>query len=195
MSGRVGPARALAGLVVMAAIAVAGCARTFGNYYWPDKCEPKGLDAAKDLEKAPMWVPGSAESARVGTTSCKAHHHPDDMDRLCAVGEKAGVTSSDLAMRTALQLSRVELQRRVRSALETMLDGQQPGGGQGLDALAFQITAATGKVADTWVSPNCTAFALTELQLEHFEMVIQPADVSDQARTRILARARAAFEE
>ncbi len=179
----------------VALLASAGCTRTLGNYYWPDACASQELDAAKELEGAPMWVPGSAESARVGTTSCKAHLHPEDMDRLCAVGRTDGIASSDLAMRTAIQKSKVDLHAQVRGALETMLAGTPPGGGQGLDALALQITTATGKVADTWVSPNCTAFALTELELEHFMMVIQPADVSAAARSRILAGARAAFEE
>ncbi|MDJ0851183.1 MAG: hypothetical protein QNK04_22650 [Myxococcota bacterium] len=119
------------------------------------------------------------------------------MDRLCAVGRTEGIDTRRLARNTAIEASRRQLRAEVRGALESMLAGTSPGGGQGLDTLARRITDATGRLAEdgTWESPNCTVYALTELELDHFMMVIEPADVSPAARSRIQAGARAAFEE
>jgi hypothetical protein len=189
------PAPAPLILAAASLVLLGGCARTLGNFYWPDKCESAGRSASDDLELAPMWVPGSHESARVGTSSCKAHLAPDDFDRLCAVGAVDGIASSDLAMSTAIQAGRRDLEQKVRAALVSMLDGTPPGGGKSLDTLAFEIADATGKVADTWVSPNCDAYALTELELDHFLLLIEPADVSGAARSRIEAGARDTFLE
>lgn len=179
-------------LLLASMFAAPGCARLFGCNQAPDKCESKGLSAAKDLETAPMWVPDPAEG---DTSNCKAHRRVEDRDRLCAVGVQAGIESTNLALATARQHSFRDLERKLRASLVVMLDGTEPGGGKDLDTLAAEISEAAGKVAETWVSPNCTNYVLTELGLDDFMLSIESADLSPAARLRVEAGARAAFEE
>lgn len=177
----------LAIVAASALLNLSGCAQLFGEYQRPTVCKSKNVSASAALKDAPVWVPGSPmregkpESGICGDGSVH-------LDRLCVVGDVANVSSIDQdegkARRKSLRMLGEELDKRMRR----VLGGSAPP--DAVTAASDQMRDSIGRVTDTWLSPNCTAYAIAEVETADFELVVRGPSLSADAKTLLLDNAR-----
>lgn len=182
--------RSLLRLAVACALATSalGCARTFGAFPAPEVCEPRTCAAGSELEKAPAWVPGSPTGAHMpdGCVGGDGSHHSD---RLCVVGEFAteGTVSVVQTLGTVKQRSLRLLGEKLAERLGQVLGPDVAA--EKVTALSKQLRDSVGRVTDTWISANCTAYAIAEVRLADFELVIEGPQLTATERASLVAAA------
>lgn len=168
-------------------LALPGCTGLGGKFQPVGKCSPQGVSPTAALAKAPAWVPGSPTGSHMPTSGCiggDGSHYPD---RLCAVAEIEHVdaidTATDLAREKSLRLLTEKLEHRLRDAVGPATPSEQ------IIELSQQLMAVISRTTGTWRSPNCTTYAIAEIQLADFQFVIQGPSVSTEVRAVLLSNA------
>ena len=184
--------RQLIAVAALALLATSGCAKLFGKFEPVTECKPKGVSAAADLEEAPIWVTGSPRRASMPTTGCIGGDGSHHSDRLCVVGKVENFPSIRQAELTArkksLRVLGQELEARLGGALAGASPQPQPAE---VKAFSKQLRDSIGRVTGTWQSPNCTMYAIAELELEDFVLVVEGPALSAGARALLVQQADA----
>ena len=176
----------------LALLATFGCALFGGDFEPPTVCESEGVSAAADLEDAPIWVTGSPQRANMPTTGCIGGDGSHHADRLCVVAAVEGLTSVQQAELTARKKSERLLGEELEARLGAVLAGASPQPPSAeIKAFSKQLRDSIGHVTGSWQSPNCTMYAIAELELDDFKFVVEGPALSAGARALLLQQADA----
>lgn len=150
-------------------------------------------------------TPGSQMSASVAgapawaTGDCRKYFGEQAV--ICGVGTVSGVSSPSLARNAAMGRGRTEIARYLQVRVKSILtDYQAAKGGlteQVIEDNSKQITDMTlsgTRMAEYWIAPDGTYYALMTLGLEEFKSSIQQApNIQEPIRQAVLASAGKAF--
>lgn len=155
--------------------------------------------ASEGLAAAPDWV----------VTGCGRDRSAGE--QLCGVGSASGPRDTSLLRRVALDRARGEVARRLSSGLRSLLEdyastpegtlalGRAAQGERRIAELSQKISELTlsgVEMADSWVSPYGTFYALVALDVDTFsERVRRMQPLSEPLRQAVARRAKAAFTD
>ena len=165
--------------------------------------EPKPIEQVMggEFKGAPDWV----------TKGCSVYYKEKKTPTICGVGSVGGSRNVSLMRSTATARARTELARSIEVKVRAMLKDYQATttGGQDFGTSAAdeqnivdvskQITNMTlsgTELADTWISPNGTFYALVTMDVDKFKDTISKmGNLSDSVRKAVEERADKAFGE
>jgi hypothetical protein len=151
--------------------------------------EPAAANTA--LAGAPKWV----------TSDCRRHFGDTPEPVICGVGAVSDVSSPTLARNAAMGRGRTEIARYLEVRIKSILtDYQAQAGGvseQTIEENTKQITDVTlsgTRMAENWVAPDGTYYALMTLGLTDFTNSVEAVPgISESVRQVILQNATKAF--
>jgi hypothetical protein len=143
------------------------------------------------LAGAPSWV----------TSDCRKHFGNTAEPVICGVGAVSDVKSPTLARNAAMGRGRTEIARYLEVRVKSILtDYQAQAGGvseQVIEENSKQITDVTlsgTRMAEYWVTPDGTYYALMTLGLTEFRTSVEGAQgISEPVRQVVLQNAAKAF--
>lgn len=143
------------------------------------------------LAGAPAWVTGD----------CRKHFGQTANEVICGVGAVSDVKSPTLARNAAMGRGRTEIARYLEVRVKSILtDYQAQAGGvseQVIEENSKQITDVTlsgTRMADYWVAPDGTYYALMTLGLTEFRTSVEQVQgISEPVRQVVLQNATKAF--
>jgi hypothetical protein len=155
----------------------------------PAGSSASGASLSASLAGAPAWA----------TSDCRKHF--DRQNVICGVGTVSGVGSPSLARNAAMGRGRTEIARLLQVRVKSILkDNQSVSGGktdQVIEESSKQITDLTlsgTRMAEYWISPDGTYYALMTLGLDDFRQSVSHASAIDEPiRTVVLENAAKAF--
>jgi hypothetical protein len=138
---------------------------------------------------APAWVTGD----------CRQHFVQQQV--ICGVGTASGFASASRAKNAAMVRGRAEiaqlLQMRVKSILTDYQNSSGAVDGQAIEENSNQITEISlngTRVAEHWIAPDGTFFALMVLGIDDFKSSVQEVfGIAEPARQAVLQNAPKAF--
>jgi hypothetical protein len=106
------------------------------------------------------------------------------VDHLCVVADVPDVSSIAQGEGTVRQKSLRLLGEELSVRMGRVLGGSATP--ERVTAFSKELRDAIGGVTDTWISPNCTAYAIAEVELTDFELVVRGPTLSSEARALLL---------
>jgi hypothetical protein len=150
---------------------------------------PEGTSAKASLAGAPAWATGD----------CRKNFEQPNV--ICGVGTVSGVASPSLSRNAAMGRGRTEIARLLQVRVKSILkDNQSVAGGlttQTIEEDSKQITDLTlsgTRMAEYWVAPDGTYYALMTLGLDDFRASLsQSTVISEPIRQVVMQNAAKAF--